>query len=167
MLETKCSYLVSEILWCSGSATKKTGYPTLTVGRVREMWENFKLFVFLCHGNKQRHIFFQKRKSAAAQLRQGMYSLFHRWCPGQHRPGAVWVTLQTPALHRWVLMELLLHGNQTPLICLSSSSRVQKPPSPMETGAGSNKTSHGISKAIRGNLTAFMIQVLVVSAMHT
>lgn len=25
-----------EILWCSGPATKKTGYPAVTVGRVRE-----------------------------------------------------------------------------------------------------------------------------------
>lgn len=96
-----------------------------------------------------------------------MYSLFHGWCPGQHHPRAVWVVPQVPALHRCALVELLPHRSQTPLICLSSSSRVQKPPSPMETGAGSNKTSHGISKAIRGNLTAFMIQVLAVSATHT
>lgn len=45
------------------------------------------------------------------------------------------------ASHPLELMELL-QENQTPLICLSSSSRDQKSPSPMETGAG-------ISEAIR------------------
>lgn len=81
------------------------------------------------------------------------------WVPhGREHPMAAGVcTRSAPGQRPRELMELLPQDNQTPLICLSSSSWDQKSPSPMETGAGSKERSHGISAAIRGNLTAFMI----------
>lgn len=128
-------------------------------------WTVLNYLCFFVVEMKQTHSFFQKMLQPRAYIPSSVADLLV-----QHRPRVVRV-LHSPSLprpagartrsaagqHQRALMELLLHDNQTPLICLSSSSRDQKSPSPMETGAGSNETSHGISEAIRGNLTAFMI----------
>lgn len=149
VLEANCSTLVWASLGRLGPATKKTDYPNLTMERVGETVGEFKpIYKSLLWKLHKTMFFFKKMQwpishgahvpSSIADVHPGVWGPA---CPEpRHR-------------HQPEVSELSPHGNQTPLMCLSSGSQDQKSPSPMETGAGRMR-SHGISEAIRSNWRA-------------